>query len=110
MEALGVIELYRKIEKVRQNGIKNGAMHLKKLELDAMAYFHSHAAGKGYASANNFIEMVKPFNEPLKEAKSDFDKQQNLELRLESARSGLNIEAEIEKPAIEEFEEDGEKN
>lgn len=110
MESLGIIELYRKFKAIaddKDKYIKNGFMYLSSLELDAISFFHSSVTGKGYAAANNFITMIKPFNEPLKEVKADFNHGNNLELKLASAEEGISLEEPIEK---EEFTEKFEAN
>lgn len=105
MEALGVIELHKKFKAIsedKEKYVKNGFMFLSKLELDAISFFHSSISGLGYASANNFIAMIKPFNEPLKEAKNDFEHGNHLELQLASVEEGIDIEGPIEKTEFTE--------
>jgi hypothetical protein len=104
MEALGVTQVKQKLEKIKENGLKDGFFYLGKLELDAISFFHSSGSGKGYASATNFITMIKPFNEPLKEAKADIDKLNRLETELAAAEEGIDAAPPVDKPAVDEFE------
>jgi len=108
MEALGVTQVLQKLKKIKDNGLHSGFMYLRKLELDAISFFHSSASGKGYSSAENFIFMIKPFNEPLKEAKADIDKLNQLEMKLAAVMNGIDIEEEVAK--LEQPQEDFDKN
>jgi hypothetical protein len=105
MEALGVIELHKKFS--NKDILKSGFMYLSKLELDAMGFFHSSAGGKGFKSANAYISMIKPFNEPLKEAKQDYEHGNMLEMKLASVREGIDLAPAVEKESFDEkFDEE----
>ena len=105
MEALGVTQISQKLEKVKKEGFVNGCFYLKNIELDAISFFHSSAFGKGNGPAQNFITMIKPFNEPIKEAKADVAKLHELEMKLAAVENGIDVEAPVEKDPIVEFDE-----
>jgi hypothetical protein len=90
-EALGVIEICKVIDKLKEDGIKNNILYLQALPLEASHYFISKQSGKGLAEAKKFIELLKPFEQALESAKADAREIQDLERELAAAQQGIEL-------------------
>ena len=90
-EALGVIEICKVINQLKSDGIKNNILYLQALPLEASHYFISKKSGKGLAEANDFISLLKPFEQGLESAKADAREIQDLEQELAAAQQGLDL-------------------
>ncbi len=55
-EALGILEITKKIDEVREAGIKNGVIFMNALEIEATHYFLNKFSGQGKSLASDFIE------------------------------------------------------
>ncbi len=90
-EALGVIEICKVIDKLKDDGIKNNILYLQALPLEASHYFISKQSGKGLTEAKRFIELLKPFEQALESAKADAREIQDLERELAAAQQGIEL-------------------
>ena len=90
-EALGVIEICKVIDKLKDDGIKNNILYLQALPLEASHYFISKQSGKGLTKAKRFIELLKPFEQALESAKADAREIQDLERELAAAQQGIEL-------------------
>lgn len=88
-ESLGVIEVYKTLDKIRHEEIKDNTIFLNSLPLEATHYFLSKAKGKGLKEAENFISIFKPIAVALEEVKKDAGIIQNLEKDLTAAQQGI---------------------
>jgi hypothetical protein len=90
-EALGVIEICKVIDKLKEDGIKNNILYLQALPLEASHYFISKRSGKGLSEAKKFIDLLKPFEQALESAKADAREIQDLEKELAAAQQGIEL-------------------
>lgn len=90
-EALGVKEVYKQIQKIKKEGVKNQVIFMSALPLEASHYFISKAKGRGLASAEKFLELYKPFDQALSDAKSDVAQVKDLEKQLAAAMQGISL-------------------
>jgi len=90
-EALGVVEVNKHLQRIKKEGIKDGVIYLGALPLEASHYFISKSKGKGLASAEAFIELYKPFDQALSDAKKDVAEIKDLEKQLAAAMQGISL-------------------
>ena len=90
-EALGVNEVNKQIQKIKKEGVKNQVIYMSALPLEASHYFISKAKGKGLASAKSFLDLYKPFDQALGEAKGDVAQIKDLEKKLSAAMQGISL-------------------
>jgi len=90
-EAIGVREISKSIQKIKKEGVKNGVILLGSLPLEASHYFISKTKGKGLKEAEAFINLYKPFDQALSDAKKDAMEIKDLEKQLAAAMQGLTL-------------------
>ena len=90
-EALGIKEVSKQIQKIKKEGVKNQVIYMPALPLEASHYFISKGKGKGLKSAENFIELYKPFDQALSDAKKDVSEIKGLEKQLGAAMQGVSL-------------------
>ena len=90
-EALGVKEVSKQIQKIKKEGVKNQVIYMSALPLEASHYFISKGRGKGLKSAETFIELYKPFDQALSDAKKDVSEIKGLEKQLGAAMQGVSL-------------------
>jgi hypothetical protein len=90
-EALGVKEISKQIQKIKKDGVKNQVIYMSALHLEASHYFISKSKGKGLESAENFLELYKPFDKALSDAKKDAAEIKDLEKQLAAAMQGVSL-------------------
>lgn len=91
-EALGILEITRKIEETKNGGIKNGAVFMNALEIEATHYFLNKFSGKGKSLANDFIRIFKSFEQALTNISMDNKELDDLKKDLSAAQQGLETE------------------
>lgn len=91
-EALGVLEILKRIEAIKKEGIKDGVAYLTNLEVEASHYFIMKWSGKGSTEVNDFITLWKTFEETLALIQQDNSVVKDLEQQLAAAEQGLAIE------------------
>jgi hypothetical protein len=89
MEALGIIELNKQLEKQE---VKNGNIYLRGLEIDAVNFFMSKVDGKGLESAKAHIALVTAGNGAMTLVKADNNMLNQLMVELEAAENGIEVE------------------
>ena len=90
-EALGIKEVYKQIQKIKSEGVKNQVIFMGALPLEASHYFISKAKGKGLESAQMFLDLYKPFDQALGDAKNDVAHLKDLEKQLSAATQGISL-------------------
>lgn len=90
-EALGVKEVSKQIQKIKKEGVKNQVIYMSALPLEASHYFITKAKGKGLKSAENFLDLYKPFDQALNDAKRDVATIKDLEKELAAAMQGITL-------------------
>jgi hypothetical protein len=90
-EALGILEINRKIKSIKAEGIKDNVIYLGALPLEASHYFITKAKGAGSKSAEDFIKLFKPFDQALRDTKEDAMQIKDLEKQLTAAQQGLSL-------------------
>lgn len=91
-EALGVVEILKRVEAVKKEGIKDGVVYFTNLEVEASHYFLMKWAGKGEAEINDFIALWKTFEETLALIQQDNIVLKDLEKQLAAAEQGIELE------------------
>ena len=92
-EALGVKEVVKELEKIKKDGgVKNSVIFLSILPLEASHYFLSKSKGSGLASAEKFLEIYKPIDQALNDAKNDVMGLKDLEKEYAAVMQGITLE------------------
>jgi len=91
-EALGVMEILKRIESIRKEGVKDGVGYFTNLEVEASHYFILKWEGKGVDQINDFITLWKTFEETLALIHQDNAKLKDLEKQLQAAEQGIELE------------------
>lgn len=91
-EALGVMEILKRIETIKKEGLKDGVAYLTNLEVEASHYFILKWSGKGDKEINDFITLWKTFEETLMLIHQDNNKLRELEKELAATEQGIEIE------------------
>lgn len=91
-EALGVVEILKRIEAVKKEGIKDGVVYFTNLEIEASHYFLMKWNGKGEDGINDFISLWKTFEESLTLIQQDNLVLKDLEKQLAAAEQGIELE------------------
>lgn len=90
-EALGVVEIWKTIGSIKKEGLKNDVVYMKALPLEASHYFLSRSSGKGLEDAKKFIDLYKPFDIALQDAKKDAEAVKSIEKELYAAQQGIEM-------------------
>lgn len=90
-EAIGVKEISKTVQKIKSEGVKNNVIYMGALPLEATHYFISKAKGKGLKQAEAFLELYKPFDQALSDAKRDASEIKDLEKQLAAAMQGVSL-------------------
>jgi len=91
-EALGILEITKKIDDVRASGIKNDVIFMNALEIEATHYFLNKFSGQGKSLANDFIRLFKAFEQSLTNISLDNKELDDLKKDLAAAQQGLESE------------------
>ena len=91
-EELGVMEILKRIDSIKKEGIKDGVAYLTNLEVEASHYFLMKWAGKGESEISNFISLWKTFEETLTLIQQDNIVLKDLEKQLAAAEQGIELE------------------
>ena len=93
-EALGVQQVFKKLEECKRQKLKNGCIFISALEVDAIHYFLSKAEGFGLAEAEFFLSILKPMNETIKLLTADRKQLEKLTQQIAAYENGINIDGE----------------
>lgn len=88
-QALGVVEINKRITEIEKEGIKDGVIYLKNLEIEASHFFLNTHKGKGSNGADQFINVLKNIEEGLYSLAPDNKELKQLESELAAAQQGL---------------------
>jgi hypothetical protein len=88
-EALGILEITKKIEEIQKDGIKNGVVFMTALEIEATHYFLNRFTGKGDGLAKDFIKIFKSFEQSLSNISQDNKDLDDLRKDLAAAQQGI---------------------
>lgn len=88
-QALGVVEINKRISEIEKSGIKDGVIYLKNLEIEASHFFLNTHKGKGSSKADQFISVLKNIEEGLYSLAPDNKDLKQLESELAAAQQGL---------------------
>jgi hypothetical protein len=91
-EALGVLEILKRIESIKKEGIKDGVGYFTNLEVEASHYFILKWEGKGEKEIADFVTLWKTFEETLMLIHQDNAKFENLKKQLQAAEQGIELE------------------
>jgi|694.fasta_scaffold97393_2 hypothetical protein len=91
-EALGILEIAKKIEDITKEGIKNNAVFMNALQIEATHYFLNKFSGKGNLLASKFIKVFKSFEQALGGISQDNKELDDLRKELAAAQQGLESE------------------
>lgn len=91
-EALGVMEILKRIDAVKKEGIKDGVVYFTNLEVEASHYFLMKWSGKGEKEINDFISLWKTLEESLTLIQQDNLVLKDLEKQLAAAEQGIELE------------------
>lgn len=91
-EALGILEISKKIEEITKEGIKNNVVFMNALQIEATHYFLNKFSGSGSTLANKFIKIFKSFEQTLVGISQDNKELDDLRKELAAAQQGLEIE------------------
>lgn len=91
-EALGIVEILKRIEAVKKEGIKDGVVYFTNLEIEASHYFLMKWNGKGEDGISDFISLWKTFEESLTLIQQDNLVLKDLEKQLAAAEQGIELE------------------
>jgi hypothetical protein len=91
-EALGVVEILKRISIVEKEGRKNGVYYFASLEVEASHYFINKMEGKGQKYAKEFVALIKSFEETLSLIQEDSKKAEHMKKELAAAQQGIELE------------------
>lgn len=91
-ESLGVLELVKRIEKIRKDGIKDNVCYMNNLEIDAANHFLGRHIAEGYDEAREFFSYFKPLNQALGKVKADTEALKTLENKMNALRQGIQAD------------------
>lgn len=90
-ESVGVIEVIKVLDSIKQEGIKDNTVFMQALPLEAIHYFLSKKKGKGLEEAVSFLDVWKPIDQALQSAKNDAVEIKDLEKQLSAAEQGIEL-------------------
>lgn len=91
-EALGVVEIMKRVRAAKKEGIKSGVYYFTALEIEASHYFLNKFEGKGEKEAKDFISMIKAFEESLSLIREDNQSLEKIKKELAAAQQGIELE------------------
>ena len=90
-EALGVMEIIKRIESIKKESLKDGVVYFTNLEVEASHYFILKWNGKGEKEISDFVSLWKTFEETLMLIHQDNTKLKDLEKNLSAAEQGIEL-------------------
>ena len=88
-EALGVLEVLKKIDKIKSAGISDNAVYLSNLHIEATHYFLGKYEGKGSTLVSDYVNLYKNIENTLQLVGEDNRKVKDLEKELIAAQQGI---------------------
>jgi hypothetical protein len=90
-EALGVLEVGNKLNSIAEEGIKNNAIFMTALEIEASHYFLSKYTTRGRKNAGDFMKVYKSLDQALVNVRLDNKSYDELTKELSAAEQGLEL-------------------
>jgi hypothetical protein len=91
-EALGIVEIFKRIDSIKENGISNNVAFLGALEIEASHYFFNRYETAGSEIAERFIKLFTAFETALSNIAEDNKELSSLKQDLAAAQQGLEAE------------------
>jgi predicted Holliday junction resolvase-like endonuclease len=91
-EALGIVEIFKKIDSIKEKGISNNVAFLGALEIEASHYFFNRYETSGSEIAERFIKLFTSFEAALSNIAEDNKELGSLKQDLAAAQQGLEAE------------------
>lgn len=88
-ESLGIFEITKRIAEIKKAGVKNGAVMMKALEIEATHYFLNNSEGKGSKNVESLVSLFKCFESALGLVKVDSSVINDLKQELSAAQQGI---------------------
>lgn len=90
-QALGVMEISKRIKEIEKAGIKDNTIYMKNLEIEASHFFMNSHKGKGKNSAIDHIRIFQNIEEALYLLSPDNKEIKEIETALSAAQQGLEL-------------------
>jgi len=91
-EALGVIEILKTVRRSEEEGINDGVVYFKNLEVEASHYFLNKYEGKGEANAILVKDILDSLERTLTLISADNNELKELEIKIKAAQQGIEAE------------------
>jgi hypothetical protein len=88
-EGLGILEITKKLEEVKNKGISNDVIFLNALTIEASHYFLNRYESSGSGNAESFIDLFKKLEQALSNISQDNKDLEDLKKDLAAAQQGL---------------------
>lgn len=88
-ESLGVLEITKKLNEIKNKGISNDVIFLNALTIEASHYFLNRYESKGSEDAERFIDLFKKIEQALSSVSQDNKDLEDLNKDLAAAQQGL---------------------
>ena len=91
-EALGVIEILKTVKRSEEEGINDGVVYFKNLEVEASHYFLNKYEGTGEKNAELVKALLDSLERTLSLIGEDNKELKDLELKIKAAQQGIEAE------------------
>ena len=91
-EGLGVIEISKRIQSIKKEGLKDEVCYMSNLEIEASHYFLMKWNGKGTEGVEDYIKLLRGFEESLMLIQQDNLNLKEIEQKLSAAEQGLELQ------------------
>lgn len=91
-EALGVIEILKTVKRSEEEGINDGVVYFKNLEVEASHYFLNKYEGRGEENAELVKTLLDSLERTLSLIGEDNKELKDLELKIKAAQQGIEAE------------------
>lgn len=88
-EALGILEISKKLKEIEEKGISNDVIFLNALTVEASHYFLNRFESTGSESAESFLDLFKKLEQALSAISQDNKDLDDLKKDLAAAQQGL---------------------
>ncbi len=91
-EALGVIEILKTVKRSEEEGINDGVVYFKNLEVEASHYFLNKYEGRGQENAELVKNLLDSLERTLSLIGEDNKELKDIELKIKAAQQGIEAE------------------
>lgn len=88
-EALGILEISKKLKEIEEKGVSNDVIFLNALTIEASHYFLNRYESSGSDSAESFLDLFKKIEQALTAISQDNKDLDDLKKDLAAAQQGL---------------------